>query len=179
MDGLKPGQIIIIKGANLITQLQGDTSARHVCQVAKDPTKIWTTGASGFPFYLYGQVDAERYLRRRGAYILADFVVPLTEVSLDQIEATHEAMQGRFYGFNKYPLMMLKALRKGKIDFLGKVPRPELIFKRPICSQAVGAACWNAGIHIGEWQGKQDATGLIPENFEDEVDRGVLLKQVN
>lgn len=175
MVELKPGQVLIFQGANLITQLQGDTNARHVAMVGKDPSRIWTTGAQAGLFF--GRVNAESYLRGK-QFIVAETVVPLTDAQLDIIEATNRAMNGEFYGFWKFAQLEGRAMRTGKVKFLGKRPEPKAIIQNPICSQAVGCPLWRAGVLIGRFQGKLDATGLLPENFEDEVDRGVLLRQV-
>lgn len=173
---LKPGQVIIFQGANFITQLQGDTNAKHVCMVGADPTKIWTTGAKALAFF--GQVDAEKYLAGK-EYILAEVRGGLTPEQLDIIENTNRMMRGHFYGFWKYAQLEKKALKMGRIRYLGKVPQPDIVIKNPICSQAVGCALWRAGIKVGGFRGKLDATALLPETFEEEVDHNVLLTRVN
>ena len=172
---LKPGQILIFDGVNLATIAQGDTRAKHVCMVAQDPTKLWTTGAHWFMFF--GQVDAAKYLKGK-KYTVAESVQPLRPEQLEIMEQTNRAMDGSFYGFGKYFWLYKADFTEGFIPFIGDKPRPFSIIKDPICSEAVGCAYWRAGIQIGAYLGKLDASALQPKTIEEEADRGVIIKKV-
>lgn len=172
---LEPGDILLFEGANLITQIQGDTRAMHVCMVSNDKSKLWTTGGSFICWF--AKVDANKYLPGKTFAVLRS-TAPLSPVQLDSLENTNRLLKGQFYGFWKYAQLEAAAFKTGFIPCLGSTPQPMALIKNPICSQAVACAFWRAGVQIGAFRGKVDATAILPETFEDEADRGVLLKIV-
>lgn len=175
MIELKPGQIIVLEGVNVITIAQGDTRAKHVCMVAEDPNFIWSTGEG--PLWTYGRINAKKYLKgKRG--VIGETVVPLTAEHLADMEATHKAMKGQIYGGWKIEELLFDEAKYGLVPYVGSYPNPSQIIKHPICSQAAGCVLWREAVPVGFWRGKMDATALLPDDFFMEIQRGVLLKKV-
>lgn len=167
---LKPGMIgVNLKGSfdllgTLDTILQGDTQASHVWWVLPNG-KIATTGADWM--VMYGEADPDKYLNGKSCYLL-ETIEPLTSAQLSIMEACHQALMksgaGRLYGLWKFGVIWSLCLVHGEATRAGLKPttkRPTC----PICSQAVAYPFWTAGVHLGESQGKEDWSAVLPETI--------------
>jgi hypothetical protein len=167
---LKPGMVgVKLKGdfdpsGTLVDIIKGDSKAAHVWLVLPNG-KIATTGANFGVFY--GEVDPIAYLKGM-AFFLLETVDQLSDTQLLIIQACHEAMLKsgikRFYGIWKFPLLYGLDLIHGQASRTGFNIATGMPIC-PICSQAVAYCLWTAGVNVGESQGKEDYTAVLPETI--------------
>lgn len=171
---LKPGMVGVElkRGFSLtdtgITVLEGDTQAKHVWLVLPNG-KIATTGAE--KFFFYGEVEPDDYLPGK-TFLLLETVDPLTSDQLEAIQVAHNELMasglGRFYGIWKFPWLLGIEAATGFISKSGR----QVATKKPICpicSQAVAYPLWKAGVPVGESQGKEDFSAVLPKTFQIEA----------
>lgn len=162
---LEPGDIIFTSDASvtsfLIKNRQGDFDYSHVC-MAGEAGKIYTTGASGPPFFCFGKVDAQRYLN--GKRYKVKRYQTLTSVQKTLLISAANSLVGKLYNFLGFFWLNLLALQGKVVSKLGRTRKFNFRFA-VFCTQAVAFCYFKAGIILNPEAGKEDPTAYTLETI--------------
>lgn len=177
MTEIKDGDILFVKkkGISLlggvIRNAQRDFGYEHVCQVFKDPftgkMMVYTTGASGFPFWRFGSIPYEEYIK--GREIKIGRYQGLTQAQIDIMHETAELLCGEIYPWWKVMGLAIQGrFSTGFVKRLGWKAQKKP--KRSFCAGSVALGLYNAGIkyeEINPRYPKEEADAFTPEVLYD------------
>lgn len=173
----KDGDILFVakKGFSLIGAViknaQRDFGFEHVCQVFFDPLEnkmmVYTTGAGGFPFYNFGAVPLDKYLK--GRHVAVGRYEGLTTGQIDAMFYTVQELMGKIYPWWK--VIGLAIQGRFATDFVRRLGwKAQKKPKRSFCAGCVAYCLYMAGIEyedINPKYPKEEADAFTPEVLYD------------